>query len=500
MRALPIGVVVAYVAAIRKPVTAQVRLGMNSTASNATDPIETAVAADAFSEESLEAHSGPWGRGKPQKAIYFNMMEVSHKAAVDGNNHKHDIWGWGFGNRQFFYAVMLTEAKRRNYYIHFVTGTDRMRYLDLAAEGVLTGLSDLFAPTVPPAGGCVAWGGDGFRCPHGVRTIHDADRRHLYQTENVVKELFEERSMLIRRLDLGLKRTNTQISPAQNDVVIHFRDCADENHAGQRERPLNLFNEWRGMLRSSCALPYAHYDEILKRIIYENRPPGWRVRNIWIVCASGARNHPTLKMLAAQHGAHFYLGDNAADDFRFVVEATNLIMSVSTWVWWAAFRNEVPGARLYWPVNPGGSPGPVCALFPGHYDESWAARVVYYDWYNNKTYPSTIHGAQTAQEDCAKYEVHSLLINRNSVLRQDNMNVTALHRLHWLARMPINVPEKGMFCGPCTEHKSAVSLVESRQGTCITQCIVEISNPDKTTVKHHWDSPQDLEKFFVQGN
>jgi hypothetical protein len=124
----------------------------------------------------------------------------------------------------------------------------------------------------------------------------------------------------------GLQRPN------ERDVVLHIRaygDCStDETALDNGYDPNDQFVD----------LPSSYFDRILESI--RKRPGGFE--KLWIVSRCGMR-HPTAMYLAKKYGAALapsVSGREDTSDFLFMQSASTIIMSQSTYAWWAAWLSS----------------------------------------------------------------------------------------------------------------------------------------------------------------
>ncbi len=137
-------------------------------------------------------------------------------------------------------------------------------------------------------------------------------------------EYFQPHKNVIRRwwLDSG--------APAPghpHDLTIHVR-AGDVWQSGTRPG--------QAVHPEYCALPFSFYSEIIQSF-------GWR--RILVVTDDPA--DPMVTKLARSHDAAVQSG-TVADDFNTLRSSRNLVLSVSTFAWWAGWLSHAE--RIYFPV------------------------------------------------------------------------------------------------------------------------------------------------------
>jgi hypothetical protein len=82
--------------------------------------------------------------------------------------------------------------------------------------------------------------------------------------------------------------------------------------------------------------------------------------HVWIVANPTVHKHPVVRHLQARYGAQIFHGGSARADFQFLSAASTLILSPSTFAWWAAFLSEA--ATVHYPLMPMAVGMPWCGL------------------------------------------------------------------------------------------------------------------------------------------
>ena len=138
---------------------------------------------------------------------------------------------------------------------------------------------------------------------------------------------------------------------------------------------------------SLCAPPYVYYARIARRHVERF---GVNRGRIFITCEPKQRSHSTVKRLVKQFGAKVLtqnddVKDGWLDDIRYMLEAKHLVLSPSTYGWWAAYLSH--GAQeVYFPIMRARVLFPWCDLIPlASETTSVRARYVYEDWWQGES-------------------------------------------------------------------------------------------------------------------
>ena len=185
----------------------------------------------------------------------------------------------------------------------------------------------------------------------------------FYQTAHWVDKLSANRQRLCHYLGMRrvLGNSHKKPLPGPNDAVIYFRNYNTSPWS-------KVFSVWF-TFRRLRAPPFVFFERILTQNKFEN---------IWIVAHPCQQKHPIVKEIVKKFGAKVHTG-NAEEDFQFISSAQTIIMSPSTYAWWAAFFSSST-TTVHFPIMPG--PLPMdnwCELMMRH-TENNRKRFVYHDW------------------------------------------------------------------------------------------------------------------------
>ena len=215
--------------------------------------------------------------------------------------------------------------------------------------------------------------------------------------------------------------------PGPDDLVLHFRDLRDCNgwqrrrdaqsnaSSGERARSVyrvaNAASKWFYDLDFLYSPPLAFYESAIDAHLTQF--PG---AHVWVVCLPCDREHPTLRELARRragvlrfltaHGSATICDRGSACkvppvlDLLWMQTAQHLVLSPSTFGWWAAFLS-VRVKTVHYPVLPQFSPwGPTmwCHLLPE--DD---ARYVFHDPWANVQWRGGTRTGHGARRRCDVY-------------------------------------------------------------------------------------------------
>jgi hypothetical protein len=194
--------------------------------------------------------------------------------------------------------------------------------------------------------------------------------------------------------------------PGPDDLVIHFRSY----DYGRRRLKDQIKLTRMGLDRIPSA-PFSFFKYITDEHRSEH-PLGI----VWLVLEQKAQLHPIVKRLVNEVGATLFHGclqatDSALCDFRFMTAASTLVLSPSTFSWWAAYLGS---SKVHFPVLPGpigrfglgyyGPSLPWCSLVNN--DPRWEYHLVFEsDPKSWKRLRGTIEGAAEVSSQCAE-ELH----------------------------------------------------------------------------------------------
>ena len=217
----------------------------------------------------------------------------------------------------------------------------------------------------------------------------------FFQTEFWANKFAQHRSDLCYYL--GMPALQQDI-PNLNDIVIHFRDFSVSRRRRRRlQTQLNndtppLFNRWEDDIRVNIP-PAIYYDQILEAGNYDT---------IWLVAQPNTRGHPIIQHLLTKFGdkARMRHSETPDEDFQFISYASNIILSPSTFGWWAAFfaANGDGCTTIHFPIMPYPVPMPWCELASGFRGSS--SNVIYHDWFSS----NTTTNIDEAQWLCERYK------------------------------------------------------------------------------------------------
>jgi hypothetical protein len=226
----------------------------------------------------------------------------------------------------------------------------------------------------------------------------------FYQTAYWANKFAQHRSELCYYLAM-MPLLKQQQLPNVNDIVIHFRDFDTSRRRRRRRRRRSrrlssssaqhfLFDVFEGETRITIP-PTIYYDRILETGNYDT---------IWLVAEPAARRHPIVQHVLTKfpHNAVMREGGTSEEDFQFISFASHVVLSPSTFGWWAGFfaaGGDGP-TTVHYPLMPVPVPMPWCDLVGGF--RGSAATMVFHDWYNNIT---VINDPDEALHICKMYEV-----------------------------------------------------------------------------------------------
>jgi hypothetical protein len=184
--------------------------------------------------------------------------------------------------------------------------------------------------------------------------------------------------------------------PGLEDLVIHFRSY----DYGRRRRLTGARIQFTGFRTDNFqAAPFRFF----KKVIDDHReihPLG----AVWLVLEQKAQAHPIVNRLVSEANAKVFAGcklskGNAMCDFRFMMAASTLVLSPSTFSWWAAYLGT---GQVHFPVLPGtiGPNFPWCLLVIN--DSRWVYYLVFEsDPLSWRRLRGTAEGAAEVRSQCA---------------------------------------------------------------------------------------------------
>jgi len=175
-------------------------------------------------------------------------------------------------------------------------------------------------------------------------------------------------------------------SPGPDDLVIHFR-----SYDYGRRRLLAGRIKFTGFRMDSFqAAPFRFY----KKVIDDHRASHPR-GVVWLVAERKTRSHTIAERLVSEAGVRIFDGCDESElsamcDFNFMMEASTLALSPSTFSWWAAYLGN---GEVHYPILPGKiGPGiPWCLLVNN--DPQW---IYHFVFHSNSTSWKQLRGVKTA--------------------------------------------------------------------------------------------------------
>ena len=180
-----------------------------------------------------------------------------------------------------------------------------------------------------------------------------------------------------------------QERPGPDDAVLYFRNYG-------RAPWGSVFDVYMGWAARLRAPPVIFFERILRQRKFSN---------VWVVGHPCQHKHPIVQYLVAHFGAKLHAGTDE-QDFEFLSSAKTIILSPSTYGWWAAFFSS-SSATVHYPIMPGRVPMRTwCGLMLRHTPEM-QRRVIYHDWYTGRQYNGTPADVEAAYRVCMDYEKHA---------------------------------------------------------------------------------------------
>ena len=210
---------------------------------------------------------------------------------------------------------------------------------------------------------------------------------------------------------------NTTLAPlpADDDLVIHFRDlrdCAGWKSAGNGTKAASTYRTTRRFRwfyqMDLFAPPQAFYDLVISKHMVQH--PHARV---WLVSQPCERMHPTILALRSRWRLHFLKDHDdaltctsaascksAGLDFVWMLAARHLVLSPSTFGWWPAFLS-LRAEAIHFPIYPPFSPWGAhmwCHILPE--DDP---RYLFHDAWEHVTWRGGTSGGREARRRCDVY-------------------------------------------------------------------------------------------------
>ena len=213
--------------------------------------------------------------------------------------------------------------------------------------------------------------------------------------------------------------------PGPNDAVVYLRDFAHDQGAARdalSRDMMNLsasttrlsdedFNRIVGSKYRTFGIPPSiYFDRVLQAGNYSR---------VWIVGDPPiAQNHPISTYLQRRFNAKVHSRSTDVEtDFQFLASARTMVISPSTFAWWAAFLSS--NATIHFPLGPIGGQGGGLQWCNMLFHGALVARTVYHDWFGHYDHrqPSELKRGGTAPVDASivdKEHAHSICISRNN--------------------------------------------------------------------------------------
>ena len=203
--------------------------------------------------------------------------------------------------------------------------------------------------------------------------------------------------------------------PADDDLVIHFRDVRDcsgwkPTKDGNSTRSVYRYNRWMPGIHwggpwfyhlDLYAPPVVFFDSVIA--MHASRFPHGR---LWLVSQPCDRNHPTVKSLIARWPMHVLTAHDKARnssallDFVWMQAARHLVLSPSTFGWWSAFLSA-RAATIHFPLY---------AAFSAYGANMWChlvpeddARYEFHDVWTSSTWRGGGSTGREARRRCDVY-------------------------------------------------------------------------------------------------
>ena len=262
--------------------------------------------------------------------------------------------------------------------------------------------------------------------------------------------------------------------PPDDDLVIHFRDLRDcSGWIASRGQTHSRFwpsksNRWFHRLEFLFAQPPPVYDAIIA--LHRQRFPH---ATVWVVCQPCDCKHPTVqgltlrwpvRFLTAHHdAAHRDAHHDAVStghDFVWLMSAKHLVLSPSTFGWWAAFLST-RAESIHYPLHPAFSPWGAsmwCHLVPE--DDS---RYVFHDVWANATWRGGGNGSggREARRRCDIYvraclnAAHACAVNETGAAAARSLSLGPIDDWWNVDSLQFSDP------APCCDRR-VVSILASR--------------------------------------
>eukprot|EP00435_Cladocopium_sp_Y103_P065323 s1590_g27.t1 len=190
------------------------------------------------------------------------------------------------------------------------------------------------------------------------------------------------RPLLATAFQVDMPLTGIRL-PGDKDLVVYYR-----SYAGFR-----IFDTqgWGATFLHSP--PFSFFD-----FAWQQHQKTVGSGKLWVVSAPDAYEHPTVLRLCSELGAEIVRSSSEAGkdawlaDWVWLREATYLVISASTFSWWAAYLSDAK--RIYFPLFPTISALPWCDLVV-----LGDTRYLYYDFFTNASFDD----GSVAKDHCLEY-------------------------------------------------------------------------------------------------
>ncbi|CAL1155486.1 unnamed protein product [Cladocopium goreaui] len=313
--------------------------------------------------------------------------------------------GGAFGNELFIVAKALVAAQRLQYPVLLTRRAGAMGKAQSEAANPAASLPAKQPWPSKSGGGDVSW----LRISHSLREKFWDDRSTGAETGYGCLELLRKqkrvmdpgaggfhqdlgewkepplswRPLLAEAFQVDMPQMKTEvIMPGNEDLVMYFRPY-------RRKQIFDL----RGDHAFLTSPPFAFFDFAVQQH-RRDFPSG----KLLVIAEPSMRSHPTVGRLCSELGAAVVTDMDQAGkqawlaDWVWLRSAKHLVLSPSTFVWWAAFLSEA--LRIYVPIFPGIAALPWCKLLP-----SGDPRYLFYDFWTNTTFTD----GSVAKTHCQEY-------------------------------------------------------------------------------------------------
>jgi len=228
-----------------------------------------------------------------------------------------------------------------------------------------------------------------------------------FQHQTWIRRFLKYRQHLCHYLAMPLQRQIARQRPGPDDAVVAIRKYAGKS---RQQKDHSLYME-SGRL---VIPPYAYFAQALDEHTRQTRG---RDSTVWIVCYKPLRSHPIVRRLVRERGAVLYRGGsdrNPLVDFQFLSFARHVVMTPSTFYWWAVFLGQ-SDATVHVPLYPAPSQWHWCEMMVS---PTATGTVRYRDWFRNVT----LENRTAAYEQCRHFETHPAPRDDIAPFYKDNLS------------------------------------------------------------------------------